>query len=93
MRTPVLAVGDGALGFWKALAEAFPDTRHQWCWVHKTANVVNALPTSAQAGARKALQEICNAEDREHAPPKPSPIHVLSLICPAASLHSRTEFT
>jgi hypothetical protein len=67
MRAPVLAVGDGALGFWKALAEVFPDTRHQRCWVHKTANVLNALPTSAQPGAKKALQEICNAEGHEHA--------------------------
>ncbi|MFD3938181.1 IS256 family transposase [Streptomyces sp. NPDC058611] len=67
MRAPVLAVGDGALGFWKALAEVFPETRHQRCWVHKAANVLNALPTSAQPGARKALQDIYNAEDREHA--------------------------
>ena len=67
MRAPVLAVGDGALGFWKALAEVFPDTRHQRCWVHKTANVANALPKSAQPGAKKAMQEIYNAEDREHA--------------------------
>ena len=64
MRAPVLAVGDGALGFWKALAEVFPATRHQRCWVHKTANVLNALPKSAQPGARKALQDIYNAEDR-----------------------------
>ncbi|GHD34780.1 IS256 family transposase [Streptomyces violarus] len=67
MRAPVLAVGDGALGFWKALAEVFPETRHQRCWVHKIANVANALPKSAQPGAKKALQEIYNAEDREHA--------------------------
>ncbi|MDQ0846939.1 IS256 family transposase [Streptomyces sp. V1I6] len=67
MRAPVLAVGDGALGFWKALAEVFPDARHQRCWVHKTANVLNALPKSTQPGARKALQDIYNAEDREHA--------------------------
>jgi len=67
MRAPVLAVGDGALGFWKALAEVFPEARHQRCWVHKTANVLNALPKSAQPGARKALQDIYNAEDREHA--------------------------
>ncbi|MFG2275847.1 IS256 family transposase [Streptomyces chartreusis] len=65
MRAPVLAVGDGALGFWTALAEVFPASRHQRCWVHKTANVLNALPKSAQPGARKALQEICNAEDRD----------------------------
>lgn len=48
MHAPVLAVGDGALGFWKALAEVFPETRHQRCWVHKTANVLDALPKSAQ---------------------------------------------
>ncbi|MET9412439.1 transposase [Streptomyces sp. NPDC002935] len=58
---PVLAVGDTAFGFWKALAEAFPDTRHQRRRVHRTANVVNALPMSAQAGERKALQKIYNA--------------------------------
>ncbi|GAB2953791.1 IS256 family transposase [Streptomyces heilongjiangensis] len=65
MRAPVLAVGDGALGFWKALSEVFPASRHQRCWVHKTANVLNALPKSAQPGARKALQDIYNAEDRD----------------------------
>ncbi|MET7913753.1 hypothetical protein ABZS98_37095 [Streptomyces avermitilis] len=58
---PVLAVGDGAFCFWKALAEMFPDTRPQRRWVHKTANVVNALPMSSQAGGRKAFQKICNA--------------------------------
>ncbi|WP_078894350.1 IS256 family transposase [Streptomyces sp. CT34] len=67
MRAPVLAVGDGALGFWKALAEVFPDARHQRCWVHKIANIANALPKSARPGAKKALQEIYNAEDRDHA--------------------------
>jgi putative transposase len=67
MRAPVLAIGDGALGFWKAPAEVFPETRHQRRWVHKIANVANALPKSAQPGAKKALQEIYNAEDRDHA--------------------------
>ncbi|MEV7864295.1 IS256 family transposase [Streptomyces hirsutus] len=67
MRAPVLAVGDGARGFWKALAEVFPASRHQRCWVHKTANVLNALPKSAQPGARKALQDITGAEDKQHA--------------------------
>ncbi|MFF5922841.1 IS256 family transposase [Streptomyces flavochromogenes] len=67
LRAPVLAVGDGALGFWKALAEVFPETRHQRCWVHKIANVLDSLPKSAQRGAKKALQEIYNAEDRDHA--------------------------
>jgi putative transposase len=67
MRAPVLAVGDGALGFWKALREVFPDTREQRCWVHKTANVLDAMPKSAQPAAKKAIQDIYNAEDREHA--------------------------
>ncbi|MFF3342751.1 IS256 family transposase [Streptomyces flavidovirens] len=67
MRAPVLAVGDGALGFWNALHEVFPETRHQRCWVHKTANVLDALPKSAQPAAKRAIQEIYNAEDKEHA--------------------------
>ncbi len=67
MAAPVLAVGDGALGFWGALGEVFPDTVHQRCWVHKMANVMNALPKSAQPAARAALQEVRDAEDREHA--------------------------
>ena len=48
MKAPVLAVGDGALGFWGALSDVFPDTAHQRCWGHKMANVMNALPKSAQ---------------------------------------------
>ncbi|MFJ2915574.1 IS256 family transposase [Streptomyces sp. NPDC087228] len=67
MRAPVLAVGDGALGFWNALNEVFPETRQQRCWVHKTANVLDALPKSAQPAAKRAIQEIYNAEDKEHA--------------------------
>ncbi|MFE4924296.1 IS256 family transposase [Streptomyces sp. NPDC056661] len=67
MRALMLVVGDGAMGLWRALAEVFPAARHQRCWVHKTRNVMNALPKSAQPGAKKALQEICNAEDRAHA--------------------------
>ncbi|SEB62207.1 Transposase (or an inactivated derivative) [Streptomyces sp. 2131.1] len=67
MRDPELVVGDGAMGLWRALAEVFPQARRQRCWVHKTRNVVNALPRSAQPGAKKALQEICNVEDRDHA--------------------------
>ncbi|MFF3417479.1 IS256 family transposase [Streptomyces sp. NPDC002698] len=67
MRAPVLAVGDGALGFWKALGEVFPDTCHQRCWVHKTANVLDPLPKSAQPTAQRAVQEIYNAEDKDHA--------------------------
>ncbi|MFD2495131.1 IS256 family transposase, partial [Amycolatopsis jiangsuensis] len=67
MRAPVLAVGDGALGFWGALREVFPSTREQRCWFHKIANVLAALPKSAHPGAKKALAEIWNAEDRRHA--------------------------
>jgi putative transposase len=67
MRDPELIVGDGAMGLWRALAEVFPQARHQRCWVHKVRNVMNALPKSAQPGAKKALQEIYNAEDRDHA--------------------------
>jgi transposase-like protein len=67
MRAPVVMVGDGALGLWRALREVFPATREQRCWVHKVANVLNALPNSVQAGARRALHEIAQAEDRTHA--------------------------
>ena len=67
MRAPVLAVGDGALGFWGALGEVFPQTRTQRCWFHKIANVLSALPKSAHPGAKKALAEIWNAEDKDHA--------------------------
>ncbi|MGH3402323.1 MAG: IS256 family transposase [Streptosporangiaceae bacterium] len=67
MRAPVLAVGDGALGFWKAVREVLPETREQRCWFHKIANVLGALPRSAHPGARNALAEIWNAEDKDHA--------------------------
>jgi putative transposase len=67
MRAPVLAMGDGALGFWGALREVFPQTREQRCWFHKIANVLGALPKSAHPGAKKALSEIWNAEDQRHA--------------------------
>ncbi len=67
MRAPVLAVGDGALGFWGALGEVFPQAKAQRCWFHKIANVLGALPKSAQPGAKKALAEIWNAEDKDHA--------------------------
>jgi putative transposase len=67
MRAPTVAVGDGALGFWAALRDVFPETVEARCWVHKAANVLNALPKSAQPAARKALAEIRDAEDRDHA--------------------------
>ncbi len=64
---PKLAVGDGALGFWKALHTLYPDTAHQRCWVHKTANVLNKLPKSVQPKVKAALHEIWMAETREDA--------------------------
>ena len=67
MRAPVLAVGDGALGFWKALRDVFADTKEQRCWWHKIGNVLAALPKSAHKDAKAALAEIYNAEDRDHA--------------------------
>ncbi|CAN5126867.1 IS256 family transposase [soil metagenome] len=67
MRAPVLAVGDGALGFWGGLREVFPDTREQRCWFHKSGNVLAALPKSAHPGAKKYLAEIWGAKDKTHA--------------------------
>ena len=67
MRAPVLAIGDGALGFWGALREVFPQTTEQRCWFHKIANILGALPKSAHPGAKRALAEIWNAEDKRHA--------------------------
>ena len=64
---PQLAVGDGALGFWKALEEVWPTTRAQRCWVHKTANVLNKLPNSLHAKAKHALHDIWMAETRKDA--------------------------
>ena len=67
MQAPVLGVGDGALGFWAALRDVFPETKEQRCWVHKAANVLDALPKSIQPLAKKMLAEIRDAEDRDHA--------------------------
>src|SRR6266849_5823780 len=64
---PELATGDGALGFWKALEEVFPTTRHQRCTVHKTANVLDKLPTSVQPAAKRGLRQIWMAPDRKSA--------------------------
>jgi transposase-like protein len=64
---PEIAVGDGALGFWKALDEIFPDTRHQRCWLHKTVNVLDKVPLSVQANMKKDLREIYWAPDRSAA--------------------------
>jgi transposase-like protein len=67
LQTPVLAIGDGALGFWGALREVFPDSREQRCWVHKIANVLDAVPTSLQPKVKAALHNSMNAEDEDAA--------------------------
>jgi len=67
MNAPQLAIGDGALGFWNALDEIYGDTRHQRCWVHKTANILNKLPKSSQPKAKQALHDIWQAETKENA--------------------------
>jgi len=61
---PVVAVGDGALGFWAALRDVFPATREQRCWVHKTANVLDALPKRRHAEAKRAIASVYGAETR-----------------------------
>lgn len=64
---PMLATGDGALGFWKALRQIFPATRHQRCWVHKTVNVLDKLPRGQQASTKSMLHEIWMAATKEDA--------------------------
>jgi putative transposase len=64
---PELAVADGALGFWKALDEVFPGTRHQRCWFHKTGNVLNKVAKSIQPAVKQDLREIWMAPDRKAA--------------------------
>ncbi|MAF08942.1 IS256 family transposase [Candidatus Poribacteria bacterium] len=64
---PKVAVGDGAMGFWKALMQVYPSTRHQRCWVHKTKNVLNKLPKSLQAHAKEQIHAIWMAPTREEA--------------------------
>jgi len=67
MNAPRLAIGDGAMGFWAALEEIFPETRQQRCWMHKTMNVLNYLPKTAQPKAKQALHDIWQAETRKAA--------------------------
>lgn len=64
---PKLATGDGALGFWKALRQVYPSTRHQRCWVHKTANVLDKMPKSQQPSAKAMLHEIWMSATKEDA--------------------------
>jgi putative transposase len=65
--SPKLSAGDGALGFWNALSKVYPDSRHQRCWVHKTANILNKLPKSVQPKVKAALHEIWMASTRKDA--------------------------
>lgn len=67
MRAPVLAVGDGALGFWAAVRDVWPETREQRDWVHRMANVIDKLPKRLQGPAKDALREIMNAPTRQDA--------------------------
>ena len=67
MQAPVLAVGDGALGFWAAVRDVWPETREQRCWVHRLANVLDKLPKRLQKAAKQALHEIMEAPTREAA--------------------------
>jgi len=62
LNPPKLAIGDGARGFWTALEEVYPETRQQRCWMHKTMNVLNGLPKSAQPKAKQVLHNIWQAE-------------------------------
>ena len=64
---PLLAIGDGALGFWSALGKVFPTTRQQRCWVHKTANILNDMPKAMQARVKADLHNIWMAESRRQA--------------------------
>lgn len=67
LTAPSLAIGDGALGFWKALEEAFPSTRQQRCWVHKTANILDKMPKSVQRGAKSMIHEMYLSPSKEEA--------------------------
>lgn len=67
MNAPKLGIGDGAMGFWAALDEVYPGTRHQRCWMHKTGNVLNCVPKSVQPKVKSALYEIWQAETRQDA--------------------------
>ena len=67
MNAPQLSIGDGAMGFWSAIEEVFPTTRHQRCWMHKTMNVLNCFPKSGQPKAKQSLHNIWQASTREEA--------------------------
>jgi putative transposase len=64
---PRLAIGDGGLGFWAALREAYPGTEEQRCWVHKTANILDKMPKSVQAKVKEKIHDIYLAPTKEQA--------------------------
>ena len=81
---PKVAVGDGALGFWKAISKEFPNTKHQRCWVHKTCNVLDKLPKSSHGKAKSMLKDIYTADSKTVA------LNAVDLFCESFSLkHSR----
>ena len=75
---PTLAIGDGAMGFWTAMAEVFPTTRSQRCWVHKTVNVLDKLPKTLHSQAKSALHAIWQAEIKDQAQ-----LHTMTALTPA----------
>lgn len=91
MRAPVLAVGDGALGFWKALREVFPETREQRCWVHKTANVVDALPKFAQPAADRPPPAGPCTRSRAGRGRRCQPVPVAGAKGPSRAAHCRSR--
>jgi putative transposase len=102
MRAPVVAVGDGALGFWSALREVWPATREQRCWVHVIANVLDKLPKGLQPKAKSLLHEAMNAPDRKSCQAKVEefeaefgpkyPKAVTSLVTNAEKLQTHFDF-
>ena len=66
-KDPDLAIGDGAMGFWAAMDEVYPQSKHQRCWVHRTANVLDRLPKSKQPEAKSMIHEIYQAGSRKEA--------------------------
>jgi len=67
MKAPLLSIGDGALGFWAAVRNVWPETRHQLCWVHKLKNILDKLPKRLHGRAKLALKEVVKADTKEHA--------------------------
>jgi len=67
MPSPKLCIGDGALGFWKAIRQVYPHAEHQRCWVHKTANILDKLPKTVQSSAKSLIHDIYRAETEQDA--------------------------